>query len=188
MSKVEPKIRFRPNIRKAVEAILWLAHARIDAGLPADMHALLKLLFFAEKVHLNKFGRPIVGDRFFARQYGPVPEITYDLLKREPLLVQEIDGHALPFDARGEYEITPTRKPDLSRLSESDTEALSEAFASYGRMTFAQLTNASHAAKAYRNAESTASQLMDYADFLDESEDKSEKVGDLAAISHRLRA
>lgn len=182
------KIRFRPNVGKAVEAILWLAQARQSAGKAADMHALLKLLFFAEALHLNRFGRPIVGDRFFARQYGPVPQLAYDLLKHEPLLVQEVEGQKLPFERAGEYEIKPTRAPDLAKLSDSDVAALNDTFAKYGRLSFAQLTEASHATKAYRNAEGTATQLMDYADFLDDSEDKQEKVADLAAIAVRLRA
>ena len=54
-----------------------------------NLNAILKLLFFAEVDHLNRYGRPIVGDRYYARQWGPVPETTYDLLKEEPLLIQE---------------------------------------------------------------------------------------------------
>jgi hypothetical protein len=80
-------IKFRTNARKAVEVIVWFAHQR--PGI--DFHSILKMLFFADLFHLNQWGRPIVGDTYYALPYGPVPQTTYDLLKHEPLALEMLD-------------------------------------------------------------------------------------------------
>ena len=35
-----------------------------------------KLLFFADKLHLNRYGRPILGDCYFCLDHGPVPSFS----------------------------------------------------------------------------------------------------------------
>src|SRR5690606_9928660 len=89
-------IRFRTNPEKALEVILWFASKR--EGI--DFHSILKLLFFADKYHLNGYGRPIVGDQYKALPYGPVAQTTYDILKREPLVLEELGLEELPFETR----------------------------------------------------------------------------------------
>ena len=43
--------------------------------------SILKLLFFADRYHLRKYGRTISNDSYCAMQNGPVASKTYDLLK-----------------------------------------------------------------------------------------------------------
>src|SRR5215216_2210354 len=115
-------IRFKTNPQKALEVILWFANAR--QGI--DFHSVLKLLFFADKEHLNAYGRPIVGDRYNALPYGPVAQTTYDILKRDPLALESLgveDASDLPFEVRRGYRVYPKRAPDSRKLSESDLEA-----------------------------------------------------------------
>ena len=45
-------------------------------------HELFKILYFAEKKHIAKYGSPILGDRFVAMKYGPVPSFIFDFLKK----------------------------------------------------------------------------------------------------------
>lgn len=35
-----------------------------------------KLLYFADKDHLLRFGRPIIGDVYYCLSYGPVPSVA----------------------------------------------------------------------------------------------------------------
>jgi len=42
---------------------------------------LLKLLFFADFLHFEKYGRPIIGDVYYHLPQGPVPTTSYDLFK-----------------------------------------------------------------------------------------------------------
>lgn len=70
-------IQFRTNARKALEVILWFAQRG-----RTDFHGILKLLFFADKHHLNAYGRPIVGDQYKALPYGRVAQTTYITCRR----------------------------------------------------------------------------------------------------------
>ena len=56
------QIEFNTNVNKAIEVILWLAN-KING---ISRHKLLKLLFYADEYHLNKYGRPIIGDKYNA--------------------------------------------------------------------------------------------------------------------------
>ncbi|MDR2583500.1 MAG: SocA family protein [Fibromonadaceae bacterium] len=66
-------IEFKLNERKAVEAVLWF----IEEKKVSDMYAIFKMLFAAEKYHLNKYGRPITGGIYMAMEHGTVPKWLY---------------------------------------------------------------------------------------------------------------
>ena len=74
-------IKFRFNPRKAYEGILWMLS---QANGRRDLHAVLKACYFADKSHLNEYGRPVFGARYQAMPYGPVPLQIYEMLKGEP--------------------------------------------------------------------------------------------------------
>jgi uncharacterized phage-associated protein len=171
-------IRFRFNVRKAVEVILWFSEIRPGITL----HTLLKLLFYADKYHLNRYGRPIVGDDYRALQYGPVASTTYDILKGDNLGL-ELLGDERPFDVAGGRHVRGRRRPDLDVLSESDVEALAWSFKKYGRLNFGQLTELTHKEPAWVNAEG---RLMRYEDFLDDTDDKAERVEDIRDAALRM--
>jgi uncharacterized phage-associated protein len=177
------RIRFKTNAHKALEVILWFANKR--PGI--DFHGILKLLFFADKHHLNEWGRPIVGDNYHALPYGPVAQTTYDLLKREPLALEFFRLEDFPFEVVGRYCVKPLREAGLGKLSESDIEALECTWAEYGGMSFDELTKLSHRHPAYKNAELRGSQQMHYADFLEGDNASDEVIADLAASAHRIR-
>ncbi|MDP1688835.1 MAG: Panacea domain-containing protein [bacterium] len=42
---------------------------------------LVKLLFFADFLHFERYGRPIIGDEYYHLPEGPVPTTSYDLYK-----------------------------------------------------------------------------------------------------------
>jgi uncharacterized phage-associated protein len=62
---------------KAIEAIVYLAN-RLDK--PTKLK-IFKLLYFADKLHMSRYGRFIVGDYYVAMKHGPVPSRTYNILK-----------------------------------------------------------------------------------------------------------
>ncbi len=128
--------RFDPS--KAIEAILYIARQQ------SNMYTLLKLLYFADKIHLGRYGRFICGDTYVAMRRGPVPSGVYDIIKYargdgwfcfEP--VEEA------FRLKG-HEIVPLRPVEARLLSESEIECLDEAIAEYGHRSFAELQKLSH--------------------------------------------
>ena len=171
-------IRFRFNARKAVEVILWFA----DKQPRITFHTLLKLLFYADKYHLNRYGRPILGDDYRALQWGPVASTTYDILKGDNLVVEFL-GADHPFTVEGRYHVKGNRMPDLDALSESDVEALAWSFEKYGRLNFDLLTKLTHKEPAWVNADG---RFMRYEDFLDDTDDKAERVEDIQDAALRM--
>jgi hypothetical protein len=62
---VNTKHRF--DAHKALEVILYVA------GSVPDMYRALKVLYFADREHLGRYGRLICGDTYVAMRLGPVP-------------------------------------------------------------------------------------------------------------------
>ncbi len=126
----------------AIEVILYIAHRVFDP----TFHRISKIMYFADKTHLERYGRFICGDNYVAMQHGSVPSFTYDILK-----VRRFEHHPHPIYKKiksafrvDEYTVTPLREADSDCLSDSDIECLDEAIEKYGRMSFSELTQNSH--------------------------------------------
>mgnify|MGYP001586342945 CR=1 FL=1 len=127
---------------KALQVILWIA-GRVRS---ANFHRISKIAYFADRVHLQKYGRQICGDSYVAMMHGPVPSGIYDMLKavrgdgHSPL----VDKAKEAFDVVGKYNVVPKREADADFFSESDVECLDWAVKTYGRKSFDELTRLSH--------------------------------------------
>ena len=119
--------------RKAIEVILMLATRLPNPGL----HNLTHLLYFADRMSLERYGRFIAGDDYFAMMHGPVPSNTYNLLKE----AAGTDKYGFVTEGRC---VRPLRGPDLECLSDSDIECLEQALHEYGALGFEQIRDRSH--------------------------------------------
>ena len=81
--------QYAVHTAKALETIVWLANAR--AGI--DVYHVIKCAFFADKYHLNKYGRPIAGDNYIADTYGPLGRSVYRILNRDPIEMIALGGN-----------------------------------------------------------------------------------------------
>jgi uncharacterized phage-associated protein len=141
-------VRTKVDVQKAIQVLLFVTQ-RVP-----DMYHALKVLYFADKEHMAKYGRLIYGDNYVAMSKGPVPSLAYDIVK------DARDGRsAVPcipasefFSVSG-YSITPLQPPDLDQLSESDTECLEAAMKIYGTMPFILLRMKSHEEQAFSEAD-----------------------------------
>lgn len=144
-------LRFPFDEKKALEALVFVAEKW--AGITPFYAA--KVFFFAEKDHLNRFGRPIVGDRYIAMENGPVPSIVYDWFKGAIDLMGDPDAiiEALEFNRNGRVvTVTAKRRPDLDYLSSTDVAALESAIAFCQGKTFRQLSDLAHHEPAWQAA------------------------------------
>ena len=97
------------NREKAIAAILYIAK-NIDIS---DKLRILKVLYAADKYHLNRYFRFILGDRYARLDNGSVPSNVYDMLK----------SSSEEYEVKGS-KIIPLQDPDMDELSPSDIEAL----------------------------------------------------------------
>lgn len=175
-------LRFRFAPRKALAAIGWMLGKAAPA--PLDLHTILKTCYFADRAHLNGYGRPIFGARYRAMRYGPVPVEIYEMLKGEPIWLVEAGTERVPWELRG-YRVVRSGnvEPDLRVLSPSDREALDRAFELARTMTFDERTAASHGPD-WQRAELG---WMRYEDMIDEDNPRrAEILEDLEEIDWRM--
>ncbi|RJO69658.1 MAG: DUF4065 domain-containing protein [Myxococcales bacterium] len=168
MAKTQLKISFKFDRQKAIQAILWFL-ARHGGKL--EKLKLIKLIFFADREHLAKYARPIIGGSYVAMQHGPVLSELLNLINSTEKTVKNL-GFNL-----SERNVVSTGQYDEDFLSESDIEALRTINTSMGSMDSNRLRNRTHGLKAWKNnypdpSENT-SRPLPYEDFfldLDNSE------------------
>jgi uncharacterized phage-associated protein len=146
--KSKPTKRF--DQEKAIEVIKFIAQ---HAPKP-DIYWVLKILYFADKLHLQRYGRLICGDGYVAMKHGPVPSGTYQLLReaREYNALPEFHPAPGEIEIQNENTVIPLKEPNHDFFSDSDIECLKESIRKYGRLTFGKLRETSHDA-AYKAAD-----------------------------------
>lgn len=156
---------------KALEAILYI----VEKTHAPSFHQISKIMYFADRDHLEKYGRFIAGDSYVAMKHGPVPSGTYDLLKSKRSPPLQSGGHAFDadttFEVRNGHDVKGLRAANLDRLSDSDVECLDSALSKYGSLSFNQLTELSHDATW---SASDANDLIEIEDFLNTFENSRE--------------
>ncbi|MFH1370504.1 MAG: Panacea domain-containing protein [Planctomycetota bacterium] len=169
MTRITNKsIKFAFDREKAIQAILWLL-GRNNGTM--DKLKLVKLFFLADREHLARYGRPIVGGNYYTMDFGPVSSELYDLVKEKDT--------GLPFTTeKTDYQIRANGVPDQRRLSKSDLDILDEIYSHYGHMDKFILVDMTHELKAYKKnepAKGTRNQLP-YEDFFLDLDAKSQEM------------
>ena len=150
-------LNIRFDSEKALEAILYVAS---KAPIP-DIYHIGKILYYADRFHLEEFGRLITGDHYNAMKDGPVASNTFDIIK-----IARGDGKYIPNGCDTEsvrkalsisgWNVIARREPDEDYLSDSDLECIDKSIDKIGRMSFEDIRTMSHDAaweSADRNGE-----------------------------------
>lgn len=167
------RISFKFNFEKFLASMTLMAQEVPDL----TSFRASKLFYFADKFHLTRYGRPIMGDMYVRMDHGPVPSHAYDLMNEiaNPMRIQGLrqsnlgmlrqylrlqkDGPHPVFEAK--------KKPNTAALSESDIEALNFAIENYGHLTVSGLWLKAHAERAWKE---TDGHWIDYRLFFDEQD------------------
>jgi len=123
-------IKFNLNKRKAVEAVLWF----IKEKKVNDMYAIWKMLFAAEKYHLNTYGRPVTGEIYLAMQLGTVPKWLYK---------EACEQFGIGFVKAGR-KLIAERDCIKDFFSETDIEALKHGYKEYVGLKFDAIKDKNH--------------------------------------------
>lgn len=136
--------------QSAIETILYLSRRSKEP----TFHRISKLLYFADRIHLARYGRLICGDSYTAMKHGPVPSGVYDILK----FVKGTGNATFPeaigaFEVRNGYHVKPLRAENVEWLSDSDIECLNQSLREFDEKGFDELTHISHLTKAWLQAD-----------------------------------
>lgn len=139
----------------------------------------LKLIYFADRYHLRKFGSLITNDTYFAMPYGPVASGTKDILEMSQFLSEIEQDYALRFiePISGTDYIRAVEGFDSAELSASEREALEYISNNFQKLNSLQLSELTHLYPDWKKKENQlksgqASRVeMDLLDFFEDPDD-----------------
>jgi len=126
-----------------------------------------KLLYFADKLHLTRYGRPITGDRYYCLDHGPVPSASLnainDLLSPVRIRVggrtlenhmSKVLGQYVHVDRRGPNpRLVSKLKPNqFDALTATERDALDATAKQYGKLPAGRLIELTHKEKTWVTA------------------------------------
>lgn len=158
------------SYRKVTQALNFFAS---QSGGRINKMKALKLLFFADRYHLRKYGRPISNDEYFAMNFGPVPSGAKDLAESSDFRPDMEKAYAKQFIDRVDHlQFSSVAPVDEIVFSKTDIEALNFAWTHFGAADQYELAELSHAYPEWKrhevalNSESTSRVKMSFSDFL----------------------
>lgn len=158
------------DYKKAVQAINFFA--RKNGGKITKLEV-LKLIFFADRYHLRKYGRPITNDQYLAMRFGPVASYVKEMAELDSLCGTERHYAEAHFKkTRPEYRLKSIAPVDEDVFSDSDIEALNFVWDQFGG-DLDHVVNVTHQYPEWKKHEATllAGQSrvrMDLIDFLED--------------------
>jgi len=184
------------DYKKATQAINYLTKKE---GGQIDKLKLIKLVYFADRYHLRRYGRPMFNDAYFAMRLGPVGSSVKDIAElSSDFLDEEERRYAGQFIARGAIDNTVVSVADVDSdiFSKSELEALSFAYDEFGSQPESQLVNITHRYpewskfKSALESRETSREPMSYSDFfknpINGMEDKFALANDVLSASKEL--
>jgi uncharacterized phage-associated protein len=156
--------------RKATQALNFLAQ---QAGGRINKLKAIKLLFFADRYHLRKYGRPVSECAYYAMKDGPVASEAKHVAEESDYLPSSARSHARKFVRKvNDYDYASVADVDKAVLSETDMEALTFAWQNFGQFSKYTLRNITHHYPEWRRHERKLEEKkrvkMDYTDFFAE--------------------
>lgn len=156
-----------------------------------DFIKLFKILYFAQREHLVKYGRGVIGDTFHALRFGPVPSFIYKALQMAQGRIDLDAGFELFVDGivvSDNSLVSSSVKPDMDELSLSDIACLDKYITKYKDFDSYKLSNRSHYDRAWREAflRSTDDPEKDVMTVLDIAKAGNAKPGVIAYIKENM--
>lgn len=123
-------IQFRFHPEKAVEAAAILLKLH---GKPMKHLGLLKMLYIADRMALQRMDQPITGDHYVSMDYGPVLSGVYDLIKGN-----SVDDALFLWSQfispRNSNHVALLSDPGDGELCEEEEEILKEVYQTFGHL------------------------------------------------------
>ena len=152
------------EIEIAGQMAAWFLDKEQD---PMPHLKLMKLLYIVERTSLQKNGYPVLGDKLFSMDHGPVLSITLDYMKGE--FVSPDNGWDKWVSPIQNHEVSLAKKynpEDLNLLSDATLEILAEVWDKFGHMDQWQIRNYTHDFPEWQDPEGS-SQIIAYKELLD---------------------
>ena len=106
----------------------------------------IKLIFLADKLHLRKYGRPIVGDSYLAMKFGPVGSQSKNVAELSDRLPKEISIYARKYikPTLDKKTFISVDAVDLDLFSKTDIECLNSVYEEFSDKDQFELAEITH--------------------------------------------
>ena len=142
MDARRPEVNRVYQQRKTIEAAAYLL-AKLGGEMPYIK--LIKLLYLADREQVKRRGRTLSGDTHWSLPYGPVLEHALNCIKgNDPAWFEYIRTDV---DAKVTWLVA---QPELSAMSQSDTEVLDDTVACFGHLHWKELVDYTHTLPEWR--------------------------------------
>lgn len=177
------------DYKKATQAINFLTQRE---GGQIDKLKLIKLVYFADRYHLRRYGRPMVNDAYLAMPLGPVGSSVKDIAEFSSFLDDAEREYAGTYLKRGDvaHKVVSIADVDADVFSESELEALEFAYAEFGSKSASTLVDITHVYpewdkfKSTLESKETTREAMSYTDFFSNPDIQNDKF----ALSEEILA
>jgi len=141
------------QITKCVQVLKYIVSELTELSIKTDLYKVLKMLYFADRIHLLEYGDLIAPDKYLKMEHGPVPSLCYSIIqfvrgdKCASTFVGSIkeEFEVLEDEKSGKRnKLHNLTKPDYDYLSNSNIDCLSAAIKKYGNYGFDKLKLLSH--------------------------------------------
>ena len=133
------------DIKKITQALNYIASKANQPGCFNKLKA-IKLLYFADRFHLRKYGRFITNDNYYAMEYGPVGQVAKDVAEESAFLDSKDREYSEKYIKRvdqNNFRVVGDIDEDV--FSQSDIEGLDFSLAHFLKFGPFDLANLSHA-------------------------------------------
>ncbi len=188
------------QIKKIKAVVLYILKAFPEG---VDYIHLFKVMYFAQQNQLKEYGLPIVYDTFVARKHGPVPTLTYKVLRgvegKADISSDELRDFAqalvvtLSEDGHQMVSASQDAVCDMDELSVADIKMLDKWIAKCKDVASFDLSDMSHD-KAWKQAKNKADRtgedvkitMYDMADALGASKDMLHVIRERQSVQKAL--
>ncbi len=132
--------------QRAAQAAAFLLY---KAGGRLPLIKLMKLMYLAERLALQRYGEPLTGDKLVSMPHGPVLSMSYNhitgAIESSPdgwdAWIADREGHDVCLKDQSKLR---SPEQDLLRLSDADLEVLAEVWAQFGHWDKWKLRDYTH--------------------------------------------
>lgn len=159
LNKTAHPIRFKFHTDKLAACIALLAQENLPELTKLKV---VKLLYYIDKYHLTRYGRPVTGDVYYHWDHGPVPiqslNVINEVLDDDDVSKENgetdkdvlskyirVNRFSIPAIKRRRYPIFELNSPpNVDCLAASEIEAIKEVVKKYGQFSPIQLRDETH--------------------------------------------
>ncbi len=133
-----------PEQINKIEAVVLYILQHFKDGV--DYIKLFKIMYFAQREYLATYGLTIAEDTFKARVLGPVPSLTYKVVKMAENGEDSADLREFISSIRvdGEQKVYAKAEPNMDYLADMERAELNETISKYKDMDSREFSRLSH--------------------------------------------